>query len=34
MRLRNEDGRITAFDLVLGLVMLLLLFGISLLIAL
>jgi hypothetical protein len=34
MRLRNEEGRITGFDIALILLMLLLLFGISLLIAL
>jgi hypothetical protein len=34
MRLRNEEGRITVFDIALILLMLFLLFGISLLIAL
>jgi hypothetical protein len=34
MRLRNEEGRITGFDVALTLLMLFLLFGISLLIAL
>ena len=34
MRLHNQEGRITGFDVVLILLMLFLLFGISLLIAL